>query len=131
MAFAAPSGDNSLGAAAAPLSRETWLMTLIQLRCLIAIADAGMNITVAARRINATQPGLSKQLRQLEDELGFQVFSRRGKSLEDLTAPGAQVLSRARVMAGHVAAIRALASGHRRDIRRAAPPAGEMMAAAG
>jgi len=44
-------------------------VTLIQLRCLIAIADAGMNITVAARRINATQPGLSKQLRQLETSL--------------------------------------------------------------
>ena len=96
-------------------------MTLTQLRCLIAIADAGMNITVAARRINATQPGLSKQLRQLEDELGFQVFSRRGKSLEGLTVPGAQVLSRAHVIAGQAAAIRAIGAGFRRDIRRAVP----------
>jgi DNA-binding transcriptional LysR family regulator len=100
-------------------------MTLTQLRCLIAIADAGMNITLAARRINATQPGLSKQLRQLEDELGFQVFSRRGKSLEGLTVPGAQVLSRAHVIAGHAAAIRAIGADHRRDIRRAAPAQGE------
>lgn len=107
-------------------------MTLVQLRCLIAIADAGMNITVAARRINATQPGLSKQLRQLEDELGFQVFSRRGKSLDGLTVLGAQVLSRAHVIAGQAAAIRALANSYRRDIRRAPPPAAEYrLAAAG
>ena len=107
-------------------------MTLIQLRCLIAIADAGMNITVAARRINATQPGLSKQLRQLEDELGFQIFSRRGKSLEGLTIPGAQVLSRAHVIAGQAVAIHALANDYRRDIRREAAPTGTYrLAAAG
>lgn len=98
-------------------------MTLIQLRSLIAIADAGMNITRAAEAINATQPGLSKQLRQLEDELGFQIFTRRGKSLEGLTVPGAQVLSRAQVIAGQSAAIRALSAGYRRDIRRAVPAA--------
>ncbi len=93
-------------------------MTLVQLRCLIAIADAGMNITVAARRLNATQPGLSKQLRQIEDELGFQIFTRRGKSLEGLTVPGAQVLSRAHVIAAQVGAIRNLAADYRRSARR-------------
>lgn len=96
-------------------------MTLTQLRCLIAIAEADMNITRAAQRLNATQPGLSKQLRQLEDELGFQIFTRRGKSLGGLTVPGAQVLSRAQVIAGQSAAIRALSAGYRRDIRRAVP----------
>ena len=55
-------------------------MTLTQLRYLVAIADAGLNITQAAERVHATQPGLSKQLKQLEDELGFQLFLRRGRS---------------------------------------------------
>src|SRR6266478_5369389 len=56
-------------------------MTLTQLRYFIAIADSGLNITTAAERVHATQPGVSKQLKQFEDELGFQLFSRKGKSL--------------------------------------------------
>ena len=43
----------------------------------VAIADAELNITLAASRVHATQPGLSKQLKQLEDELGFLLFVRR------------------------------------------------------
>ncbi|MBN8726670.1 MAG: LysR family transcriptional regulator [Xanthomonadales bacterium] len=90
-------------------------MTLTQLRCIVAIADAGLNITLAAGRIHATQPGLSKQLRQLEDELGFQVFSRRGRSLSAVTPPGGQVLDRARAILGEAANIRALAANLRSD----------------
>src|SRR5690349_5240210 len=53
-----------------PNEHGSTAMTLVQLRCLVAIADAGLNITLAAERVHATQPGLSKQLKQLEDELG-------------------------------------------------------------
>ncbi|MCW5569268.1 MAG: LysR family transcriptional regulator, partial [Dokdonella sp.] len=67
-------------------------MTLTQLRCIVAIADAGLNITLAAERVHATQPGLSKQLKQLEGELGFQIFLRKGKSLDAITAGGRQVI---------------------------------------
>ena len=42
-------------------------MTLTQLRYLVAIADADLNITLAAARVHATQPGLSKQLKQLDN----------------------------------------------------------------
>jgi len=45
-------------------------MTLAQLRYLLAIIDANLNITVAADRVHATQPGISKQLKLLEEELG-------------------------------------------------------------
>jgi DNA-binding transcriptional LysR family regulator len=62
-------------------------MTLTQLRYLVAIADAELNITLAASRVHATQPGLSKQLKQLEDELGFLLFVRKGRSLESVTRP--------------------------------------------
>ena len=65
-------------------------MTLVQLRYFVAIADAGFNITSAAEHVHATQPGLSKQLKQLEDELGFLLFVRKGRSLEELTPAGAQ-----------------------------------------
>src|SRR5476649_425296 len=78
-----------------PTAHEPSAMTLTQLRYLIAIADSGLNITLAAERVHATQPGLSKQLRQLEDELGFQLFARKGRSLVAITASCEDVLNHA------------------------------------
>lgn len=92
-------------------------MTLAQLRYLVAIADAGLNITQAAERVHATQPGLSKQLRQLEDELGFQLFVRKGKSLDSVTDSGHQVLQRARIILAEAANIRAMAANLRNESR--------------
>ncbi len=85
-------------------------MTLTQFRYIVAIADSGLNITLAAERVHATQPGISKQLKQLEDELGFQIFARKGKSLERITPAGAQVIERARTILAEAANIRALAA---------------------
>jgi LysR family cys regulon transcriptional activator len=85
-------------------------MTLTQLRYFIAIADSGLNITTAAERVHATQPGVSKQLKQLEDELGFQLFSRKGKSLQAITPSGLQVLERARIIISEAANIRSIAA---------------------
>ena len=90
-------------------------MTLVQLRSLIAIVDSGLNITLAAERVHATQPGLSKQLGQLESELGFPIFRRRGKSLAALTPEGEAVTVRARNVLREAAGIRALALDLRRD----------------
>ena len=45
-------------------------MTLQQLRYLLGIADSGLNITAAAERLFTSQPGISKQLKLLEQELG-------------------------------------------------------------
>ena len=90
-------------------------MTLTQLRYLVAIADSGLNITQAAERVHATQPGLSKQLKQLEDELGFLLFARKGRSLEAVTAAGAQVLAHARRVLAEAANIRSYAANQRRE----------------
>ena len=90
-------------------------MTLTQLRYLIAIADSGLNITTAAERVHATQPGISKQLKQFEDELGFQLFSRKGKSLHAITPAGEQVLERARHIVTEAANIRSIAADLRGD----------------
>ena len=92
-------------------------MTLAQLRYLIAIADSGLNITLAAERVHATQPGLSKQLRQLEDELGFQLFVRKGKSLDAVTHAGEQVIARARIILAEAANIRSIAANLRNEAR--------------
>jgi DNA-binding transcriptional LysR family regulator len=92
-------------------------MTLTQLRYLVAIADAGLNITLAAERVHATQPGLSKLLRQLEDELGFQLFHRKGRSLHAITHAGTQVLERARTILAEAANIRSIAANLRNESR--------------
>lgn len=92
-------------------------MTLTQLRYLVAIADAGLNITQAAARVHATQPGLSKQLKQLEDELGFLLFVRKGRSLEATTPAGAQIIARARAVLAETRNIRTYAANQRRESR--------------
>lgn len=88
-------------------------MTLTQLRYLVAIADSGLNITLAGERVHATQPGLSKQLKQLEDELGFQLFVRHGRSLDGITAAGERVLEHARRILEETANIRSYAANER------------------
>ena len=88
-------------------------MTLTQLRYLVAIADSGFNITQAAERVHATQPGLSKQLKQLEDELGFQLFVRKGRSLEGVAPAGDKVIEHARRLLAEAANIRSYAANER------------------
>lgn len=90
-------------------------MTLTQLRYLIAITDSRLNITLAAAREHATQPGLSKQLKQLEAEIGCQLFTRRGKKLVAVTPAGRQVLERARLVIEEIRNIRALAANLRTE----------------
>lgn len=92
-------------------------MTLIQLRYLVAIVDAGLNISLAAQNTHSTQPGLSKQLGQIEEELGFKVFTRRGKRLEILTDAGREVIDRAKIILAEAASIQALAASRRKDAR--------------
>ena len=57
-------------------------MKLQQLKYLLAIVDNGLNITAAAERLYTSQPGVSKQLKLLEEELGLQLFVRKGRALE-------------------------------------------------
>jgi LysR family cys regulon transcriptional activator len=85
-------------------------MKLQQLKYLLAIADNGLNITAAAERLYTSQPGVSKQLKLLEEELGMQLFSRKGKSLDGITPAGERVIERARVIMREVDNIRSLAS---------------------
>ncbi|MDE2407036.1 MAG: LysR family transcriptional regulator [Xanthomonadaceae bacterium] len=92
-------------------------MTLTQLRYLVAIADSNFNITQAAERVHATQPGLSKQLKQLEDELGFQLFLRRGRSLEGVAPAGVKIIDSARKILAEAANIRSYAANERGEFR--------------
>ncbi len=70
-------------------------MKLQQLRFLAAIVQNELNITAAAAKLCTTQPAVSKQLKLLEDELGFNIFARTGRTLTSVTEPGERVVSHA------------------------------------
>ncbi len=67
-------------------------MKLQQLRYMCEVARRGLNVSEAAEALHTSQPGVSKQIRALEDELGVQVFVRNGKRLVAITQPGKAVL---------------------------------------
>ena len=67
-------------------------MKLQQLRYLVEVARCGLNVSDAAESLYTSQPGVSKQIRLLEDELGVIVFERSGKRLTAITEPGKRVL---------------------------------------
>ena len=67
-------------------------MNFQQLRSVRATVRSGFNLTEVATILCTSQPGVSRQIRELEDELGVEVFARAGKRLTGLTAPGAALL---------------------------------------
>src|SRR6202163_63420 len=77
-------------------------MELRHLRYFVAVAEAG-SLTVAAQKLHTSQPSLSRQIRDLEDEVGAQLLTRRARGIE-LTAAGRTFLEHARVALAQVAA---------------------------
>jgi LysR family cys regulon transcriptional activator len=71
-------------------------MNLRQLQLLREVVDNGFNMTRTADRLFTSQPGVSKQLRLLEEELGTALFLRSRRSLDGLTPAGEAVLAHAR-----------------------------------
>ena len=70
-------------------------MKLQQLRYVWEVARRGMNVSAAAQSLYTSQPGISKQILQLEHELGVQIFVRSGKHLTGLTPAGEKILEAA------------------------------------
>ena len=68
-------------------------MKLQQLRYLREVARSGLNLSAAANVLHTSQPGISKQIRQLEDELGVQILVRHGKRVVEITEPGKLILN--------------------------------------
>ncbi len=67
-------------------------MNFQQLRYVRETVRQGLNLTEAAKKLFTSQPGVSKQIRELENELGIEIFVRRGKRLVALTEPGRMVV---------------------------------------
>ncbi|MBA4142069.1 MAG: HTH-type transcriptional regulator CysB [Nitrosospira sp.] len=67
-------------------------MKLQQLRYLTEVAHQGLNLSKAAETLHTSQPGISKQIRLLESELGIDIFVRNGKRVVQVTAPGRAIL---------------------------------------
>ena len=67
-------------------------MNFQQLRSVRETVRRGFNLTEVANTLFTSQPGVSRQIRELEDELGVEIFARAGKRLTGLTPPGAALL---------------------------------------
>lgn len=67
-------------------------MNFQQLRSVREAVRRGFNLTEVAQALHTSQPGVSRQIRELEDELGIEIFVRAGKRLTGLTPPGEAVL---------------------------------------
>ncbi|WP_119730029.1 LysR family transcriptional regulator [Thermomonospora amylolytica] len=100
-------------------------MNLRQLRYVVATADHG-TMTSAAQALYVAQPALSRAVRELERELGVELFARSGRGVA-LTAVGEQVVRQARIALEAVEAIEALAvtggDGRAAELRVATTPA--------
>ena len=87
-------------------------MKLQQLRYVREVVRAGMNISDAAKILYTAQPGISKQIRLLEDELGLEIFQRYGKQLTELTPFGKQLIKHCEQILDQVEQIKSIADDH-------------------
>ena len=85
-------------------------MKLQQLRYIVEILNHNLNVSATAESLFTSQPGISKQVRMLEDELGIQIFERNGKHLAKVTAPGQEIIHISQQILAQVEAIRSVAS---------------------
>lgn len=90
-------------------------MKIHQLRYLASVAQNDLNITTAARKLHTSQPGVSKQIKLLEEELGFPIFERDGRSLVRVTPAGREVIDRALRILEEAQNIRRLSDDARED----------------
>lgn len=70
-------------------------MKLQQLRYIWEVAHHDLNVSATAQSLYTSQPGISKQIRLLEDELGVEIFARSGKHLTHITPVGESIIAQA------------------------------------
>ncbi|CAK9885113.1 MAG: HTH-type transcriptional regulator CysB [Candidatus Erwinia impunctatus] len=87
-------------------------MKLQQLRYIVEVVNHNLNVSSTAEGLYTSQPGISKQVRMLEDELGIQIFARSGKHLTQVTPAGEEVIRIAREVLSKVDSIKSVAGEH-------------------
>ena len=87
-------------------------MKLQQLRYIWEVARHDLNVSATAQSLYTSQPGISKQIRLLEDELGVEIFSRSGKHLTRVTPTGEEILKIAGDILRQVESIKQLTQEH-------------------
>ncbi len=87
-------------------------MKLQQLRYIVEVVNHNLNVSSTAEGLYTSQPGISKQVRMLEDELGIQIFGRSGKHLTHVTPAGEEVIRISRDVLSKIDAIRSVAGEH-------------------
>lgn len=85
-------------------------MKIQQLRYIVEIVNQNLNVTEAANALYTSQPGISKQVRLLEDELGLEIFERNGKHIKTVTPAGKKIVAIARELLVKTQAIKAVAN---------------------
>ncbi len=90
-------------------------MKLQQLRYIWEVAHHDLNVSATAQSLFTSQPGISKQIRLLEDELGVEIFSRSGKHLTRVTPAGEQILVAAGEILRRVETIKQMAQEFRNE----------------
>ena len=81
-------------------------MNLHQFRFVQEAVRRQLNLTEAAKALHTSQPGISKAILELEEELGIDIFVRYGKRLKRVTEPGVQVLRSVEIIMREVANLR-------------------------
>ncbi len=92
-------------------------MKLQQLRYIWEVSKHELNVSATAESLFTSQPGVSKQIRLLEDELGVQIFQRSGKHLTEITSAGQAIIQVAGHILGEVENIKRIAAEHCDDSR--------------
>jgi LysR family cys regulon transcriptional activator len=90
-------------------------MKLQQLRYIWEVARHDLNVSATAQSLFTSQPGISKQIRLLEDELGVEIFERSGKHLTRVTPAGSAILEKAGEILRTAEAIKQVAQEYRND----------------
>ena len=92
-------------------------MKLQQLRYLCEVVRQGLSMSAAAEALHTSQPGISKQLRLLEEELGVDILARNGKRVVAITEPGKALVAIAQRMLRDAENLKRLGEDFRNDAR--------------
>lgn len=87
-------------------------MKLQQLKYIVEVVNHNLNVSATAESLYTSQPGISKQVRLLEDELGIQIFERSGKHLTQVTQAGEDIVRIATEILSRVESIKSVAGEH-------------------